>query len=120
MDKWLWCARFFKTRRLASDAVDGGKVKVGGIAVKPAKALKVGDLLHIRLEESAIEVVVAGFNEQRRPASEARLLYAETPESARRRAEAAALRALDPQPLAEAKGRPTKRDRRQLSRFREG
>lgn len=119
LDKWLWAARFYKTRSLAADAVDGGKVKVNGAAAKPAKDVKVGDRLHIRAGEQDWEVLVAGLNEQRRPAPEARLLYQETPESEQRRAQAAELRKLAPMPGEDLKGRPTKRDRRQLSRFRD-
>lgn len=119
LDKWLWAARFFKTRSLATDAVDGGKVKLNGAAVKPAKEVKVGDRLQIRAGEQDWEIVVQGVNEQRRPASEAQLLYLETPESVRRRARVAELRQLLPSPVPDQKGRPTKRDRRALSRFRE-
>ena len=120
LDKWLWAARFFKTRGQAADAVDGGKVKLNGAFAKPAKELKPGDRLHIRTEGEDWEVGVLGFNAQRRPAAEARLLYRETPESLQKRAEVAELRRLAPLPQAEAKGRPTKRDRRQLSRLRGG
>lgn len=119
LDKWLWAARFFKTRSLASDAVDGGKVKLNGAATKPAKDVKLGDRLHIRAGEQDWDIVVQGLNEQRRPASEAQLLYQETPDSVHWRAQAAELRKLAPVPGPEQKGRPTKRDRRQLSRFRE-
>ncbi len=119
LDKWLWAARFFKTRSLATDAVDGGKVKLNGAAAKPAKDVKTGDRLHIRAGDQDWEVIVQGENEQRRPASEAQLLYQETPESLQRRTEAAELRKLAPMPMPEHKGRPTKRDRRQLGRFRQ-
>ncbi len=118
LDKWLWAARFYKTRSLAADAADRGKVKVNGASAKPAKDVKPGDHLQFRAGEQVWEVVVAGLNEQRRPAPEAQLLYAETPESVRQRAQAAELRKLAPIPQADQKGRPTKRDRRQLVRFR--
>lgn len=120
LDKWLWAARFFKTRSLATAAADGGKVKLNGASVKPARELKPGDRLHIRTEgeDWEVEVEVQGFNAQRRPAAEARLLYRETPESMKQRAEAAELRRLAPLPQADAKGRPSKRDRRQLNRLR--
>lgn len=120
LDRWLWAARFFKTRSLATDAVDGGKVKLNGDAVKPAKEVKIGDRLQIRAGEQDWEIVVQGINEQRRPAPEAQLLYLETPESVQRRAQIAELRQLAPSPMPDQKGRPTKRDRRALSRFREG
>ncbi|HEX8989757.1 MAG TPA: RNA-binding S4 domain-containing protein [Rhodocyclaceae bacterium] len=118
VDKWLWAARFFKTRGLACDAVSGGKVKLNGVAVKPAHEIKPGDRLHVRAGEQDWELVVVGLNEQRRPAPEARQLYEETPESAQRRADAAELRRLSPSPTADRKGRPTKRDRRDLARLR--
>jgi len=118
LDKWLWAARFYKTRSIATDAVTGGKVKLNGAPAKPAKELKVGDRIHVRAGEQDWEVIVQSFNEQRRPAEEARLLYQETPESAQQRAQAAELRRLAPIPQFEQKGRPTKRDRRQLNRLR--
>ncbi|GAB2182197.1 RNA-binding S4 domain-containing protein [Denitratisoma sp. agr-D3] len=118
LDKWLWAARFFKTRSMAADAVDGGKVKLGGVHVKPAKEVRVGDRLHIRAGEQDYEVMVLALNEQRRPAPEARLMYEESEESVERRRQAAELRALAPAPGADSKGRPTKRDRRLLSRLR--
>jgi len=119
LDKWLWAARFYKTRSLASDAVDGGKVKLNGAATKPAKEVKPCDRLHIRAGEQDWEVIVQGLNEQRRPAAEAQLLYQETTDSAQERARAAVLRKLAPAPTADHKGRPTKRDRRDLNRFRD-
>jgi len=119
LDKWLWAARFFRTRSLATDAVDGGKVKVNGSAAKPAKDLKAGDRLRIRAGDEDWEVVVKGLSEQRRPATEARLLYQETPESQQQRTRAAELHQLDPTPAADQKGRPTKRDRRQWLRLQE-
>jgi ribosome-associated heat shock protein Hsp15 len=118
LDKWLWVARFFKTRSLATEAVDGGKIKLNGNAAKPAKELKVGDSLRIRSGDEDWEVLVMGFNEQRRPAVEARQLYAETTESVAERARMAELRKLAPGKDTGQKGRPTKRDRRQLSRLR--
>lgn len=120
LDKWLWAARFFKTRSLTTDAVDGGKVKLNGAGAKPAKDVKVGDRLHIRAGDQDWEVIVQGVNEQRRPAAEAQLLYQETPESVHQRAQVTELRKLAPMSEPELKGRPTKRDRRQMSRYREG
>jgi ribosome-associated heat shock protein Hsp15 len=119
LDKWLWAARFFKTRSLSTDAVEGGKVKVNGSAVKPAKDIKAGDRLRIRAGDEDWEIVVMALNEQRRPAAEARLLYQETPEGAQQRGRAAELHELDPVAGVDHKGRPTKRDRRQLLRLRE-
>lgn len=120
LDKWLWVALFYKTRRQAADAADGGKAKLNGAAAKPARELKPGDCLRIRTEGEDWEVDVLGFNAQRRPAAEARLLNAETPESVQKRAQAAELRRLAPLPQADTRGRPTKRDRRQLARLRGG
>lgn len=94
-------------------------VKVNGAAVKPAKDVKIGDRLQFRASDQDWEIVVQGINEQRRPAAEAQLLYEETPDSQQQRAQAAELRKLAPTPVPEQKGRPTKRDRRQLSRLRE-
>ncbi len=119
LDKWLWAARFFKTRGMAGAAIDGGKVKVNGATAKPAKAIKPGDRLHIRAGDQDWEVIVQALNDQRRPATEARLLYAETPASIVERARQAELMKLAPMPLGERKGRPTKRDRRQLASFHE-
>ena len=119
LDKWLWAARFYKTRTLASDAVDGGKVRLNGATTKPAKEVKMGDRLDIRVGDQDWEIIVQGLSAQRRPASEAQQLYEETSESIERRARVAELRRLAPTPVAEHKGRPTKRDRRQLWRFRE-
>ena len=117
LDKWLWVARFFKTRSLASAAVAGGKVKLAGVAVKPAREVKAGDRLEIRAGDQVWKVDVLGECEQRRPAAEARLLYRETPESVSARERQAELRTIAPTPLADHKGRPTKRDRRRLGEF---
>jgi ribosome-associated heat shock protein Hsp15 len=118
LDKWLWAARFFKTRSLASAAVAGGKVKVNGAVAKPSKEVRPGDTLHLRTAEQDWELVVRGLNEQRRPAPEAQQLYEETPEGRQRREEAAQLRRLAPEPGGDVKGRPTKRDRRDMDRLR--
>lgn len=121
IDKWLWAARFYKTRSLAADAVKGGKVKINGVTAKPARELKPGDRLAVHAGEQDWEVVVAGFNEQRRPAVEAQTLYRETPASIDRRGRQAELRKLAPTPTPQPdrKGRPTKRDRRRLVRIRD-
>ncbi len=119
LDKWLWAARFYKTRSVATDAVNGGKVKLNGAAAKPAKEVAPGDRIHLHAGEQDWDVVVKSLNDQRRPAPEARRLYEETAESAARRAQSAELRRLAPAPSFERKGRPTKRDRRQQSKFRD-
>ena len=119
IDKWLWAARFFKTRSLAATAVDGGRVKWNGQNVKPARELKPGDDLDIVAGELRWTVVVRGLNGQRRPAPEARLLYEETAESAARRQRVEEIRKLAPMPGANLKGRPTKKAGRQIRGFNE-
>ena len=119
IDKWLWAARFFKTRSLAAAAVDGGRVKWNGQQVKPARELKPGDELDIVAGEQRWSVVVRGVNAQRRPAPEARLLYEEAPESAARRLQQQEIRRLAPMPGADLKGRPTKKAGRLIRGFNE-
>ena len=116
IDKWLWAARFFKTRTLAADALDSGKVRVGGERVKPARLLRCGDQLQIDNGAEAWEVVVLGLSDQRAAAPVARTLYAETAAGIARRAQEAEHRKLFPEPGAAIKGRPSKRERRQLSK----
>ena len=119
IDKWLWAARFFKTRSLAAAAVDGGRIKWNGQQVKPARELKPGDELDIVAGESRWTVVVRGVNAQRRPAPEARLLYEETAESAASRLQQQEIRRLAPMPGADLKGRPTKKAGRLIRGFNE-
>lgn len=116
IDKWLWAARFFKTRSLATDAVDNGKVRLGGERIKPARAVHVGDLLNIDNGAQAWEVQVLGLSDQRGGAPVARLLYGETAASVIRRENTAEQHKLFREPGSTIKGRPTKRDRRQLSK----
>jgi len=119
IDKWLWAARFFKTRSLAADAVECGKVLVNDTRVKPAKLLVAGDSLTIRLGHYQHGIVVLALSNKRGPAIEAHKLYQETEESRRRR-EVLALE-LKAQPKATAhEGRPTKRDRREIEKFKSG
>jgi ribosome-associated heat shock protein Hsp15 len=117
LDKWLWAARFFKTRALASDAVDGGKVHLNGQRVKSARALKPGDRLGIRRGTELMEVVVLELSQNRGPATSAQTLYEETAESRSRREEEAERRRMTPQ-APHPVGRPDKRSRRQIIRFR--
>jgi ribosome-associated heat shock protein Hsp15 len=115
IDKWLWAARFFKTRSLAAEAIESGKVTINETRVKPAKAIGIGDRLVIRLGQYHFEIVVLALSNKRGPAPQAQKLYRESDESRARRTEIAAnLKAL-PQPTF--KGRPTKRDRREIERF---
>lgn len=112
IDKWLWAARFFKARSLAVAAINNHKVKCNGERIKPAHDLKPGDELEIIAGESRFVVLVQGLSAQRRPAPEARLLYAETVESVAARAAQMELRRLAPVPGSNLKGRPTKKEGR--------
>jgi ribosome-associated heat shock protein Hsp15 len=117
LDKWLWAARFFKTRRLAVEAIDGGKVQIDGQRVKPARAVHPGTTLIIRKESLEWEVRVLAVSRQRRPAAEAALLYTETAESRARREAQIQNRREQGQGPGGPGERPTKRDRRQIQRF---
>jgi ribosome-associated heat shock protein Hsp15 len=119
LDKWLWAARFYKTRSLAADAIAGGKVHWNAQTVKPAREVKPGDELEISAGELRWTVIVRGLNHQRRPAPEARLLYEETPESAARRQRLEESRRLAPVPGAGLRGRPTKKAGRLIRGFNE-
>lgn len=117
IDKWLWAARFYKTRSLAAQAVEGGKVRWNGERTKPARELKAGDRLLIHIGEFEWDVVVCGLSTRRGPASVARALYEETADSSARRAQQIAQRKLWQDPSSDLQGRPTKRDRRELERW---
>lgn len=119
LDKWLWAARFFKTRGLATQAVEGGRVRVNDARVKPAKELRPGDRLRVHIGEYEWELTVLALAERRGPAEVARTLYQESEDSQRRRAEQAAQRRLAASPAAELRGRPTKKAGRQIRRFTE-
>ena len=119
VDKWLWAARFFKTRSLATEAIHGGHVRLNGSPVKPARDVRLGDTLDITVSHQHWTVVVRGLNEQRRPASEAQLLYEETEESRTRRETVREAQRLAPSPGSELRGRPTKKARRQIRGFNE-
>ncbi len=115
IDKWLWAARFFKTRALAVDAVESGKVTMNEARIKPAKAIGAGDRLVIRLGQYHFDIEVLAISNRRGPAPEAQKLYRETDESRARRAVIAEHNKVLPLPTF--KGRPTKRDRRDIERF---
>lgn len=117
IDKWLWAARFFKTRSLATDAVGGGKIKLNGAPTKASRDVRIGDRLDIFNGETRWEVVVRALSEKRGPASEARLLYEETADSIAAREAEQMRRKFETEPASDIHGRPTKRDRRQLDRF---
>ena len=112
LDRWLWAARFFRTRALASAAVAGGKVHCNGAAVKPARAVRIGDLLRVQRGQERFDLAVSGLSTRRGPAAEAMTLYAETPESRARRERERESRRLAPAP--DPGQRPDKRARRRL------
>lgn len=116
IDKWLWAARFFKTRSLAAEAVDRGRVRIGGEPVTPARNVKLNDKIFVDNGSDRWEVVVLGISDKRGPAPVARELYRETEDSITRRENDAEARRLFPEPGSSIKGRPTKRDRRAISR----
>jgi ribosome-associated heat shock protein Hsp15 len=119
IDKWLWAARFFKTRALAVEAIERGRVQVAGQSVKPAREVKQGDVIEVRQAQIERTVVVCGLSAQRGPAPVAQKLYQETPESVTKRELAATQQRLAPEPAhAIDHGRPTKRDRRDIDRAR--
>ena len=118
IDKWLWAARFFKTRSLATDAVGGGKVEVNGEHAKPAKAVKIGDEVRLRLGPYEHVLIVRGLSDRRGSATIAQTLYEETAASREAREKLSAQLKMAPAPFVyEEKGRPTKKDRRDLARF---
>ena len=119
IDKWLWAARFFKTRSLAAQAVSGGHVQMEDQRIKASRRLRRGELVHIRRGTQVWDVVVLGLRDQRRPAPEAQTLYEETPASIERRTSEQARREQRAMRRAQAYGRPTKRDRRALAQWRE-
>jgi len=116
LDKWLWAARFFKTRQLAVDAVNGGHVHLDGKRVKPSKEVHIGSRLHVRRDALEWEITVKALPAQRRPAAEAALCYEEAAESVARRQRMQEQLRLTRQE-APAPGRPSKRDRRMIHRF---
>ncbi len=120
IDKWLWAARFYKTRTLASEEIDKGRVQVNGVAVKPAREVRAGDTLYLRIGVISRTVVVKGVSDKRGPAPVAALLFEETPESIALRAATAEQHRLAPEPaLSLTQGRPTKRDRRDSEKVRQ-
>lgn len=117
LDKWLWAARFFRTRAKAKEAIEGGKVHIGGARGKPSRELQVGEVLKIRQGWDEKTVVVRALSDQRRGAPEAQALYEETAESIERREREAASRKMANASIF-TDGRPTKRDRRQITDFK--
>jgi len=120
LDKWLWAARFFKTRSLASQEITKGRVQVNQQLAKPARDIRPGDTVWIKRGDTAITVVIQALSAIRGPAPAAQQLYAETPESIAKREKAAEMRRLAPEPARQIEqGRPTKRDRRLIDRLRD-
>jgi len=119
VDKWLWAARFFKTRSIATDAIAKNHVRVDGQRIKPSRTVQVGDTVQIEKTPYTFDVTVLGLNDKRRPASEASLLYAETEESIAARQDQSMKHKLDYQMRAglAGEGRPSKKQRRQIIRF---
>ena len=117
IDKWLWAARFFKTRSLAQQAIAAGRVKLGDVRVKASHPIKPSDSLSIRIGELEWQVVVSALSDKRGPAEQARKLYRETEASRAERERRMDLRRWGAEPASALKGRPTKRDRRRIEDF---
>ncbi|MBI0326246.1 RNA-binding S4 domain-containing protein [Burkholderia plantarii] len=120
IDKWLWAARFFKTRSLAADAVEKGRVRIGGAPVKPSKDVRVGDRVEVTIDTAVWQVDVLGICDLRGPAAIAQTLYAETGEGRAKRLAEQDRRRHYREPAAELHGRPTKRDRRIIDKLSNG
>jgi ribosome-associated heat shock protein Hsp15 len=120
IDKWLWAARFFKTRSLAADAVEKGRVRIGGATVKPSKDVRVGDSVEIQIEQVLWQLEVLGICDVRGPATVAQTLYAETAEGREKRLAEQDRRRTYREPAAGMHGRPTKRDRRVIDKLSGG
>lgn len=118
LDKWLWCARFYKTRAQATQAVTGGKVHLNGERAKPAHSLRIGDQVTLSIQGATAEIDVLGLPVRRGPAAEAQTHYAETPESLARRARLREQHRLADMSRPRPQGRPDKRERRQLGKIR--
>lgn len=118
IDKWLWAARFYKTRSLATEAVSGGKVHLNNDRVKPSRNIKVGDQLKVTRGQYEFIVVVTGLNQQRRPAKEAECLYVESNESIEKRTELALTLKVVNANMPYSENRPSKKQRRQIVKFK--
>jgi len=119
LDKWLWAARFFKTRGLAAEAAAGGKVSINGSRAKPAKLVQVGDSMRIRIGPYDWLVTVRAVTERRGSSRDAHLLYDETTEGRAARERLAEAHKIAPAPTYQGKGRPTKKQRREIERLEE-
>ena len=119
LDKWLWAARFFKTRTLATEAVNGGKVELNGLRPKPSKEVKIGDLIRVRVGPFVHALTVRALSDRRGPASAAALLFEESADSIAARERLREQHRLAPSAQYDEGGRPTKKDRRTMSAFEE-
>jgi len=117
LDKWLWAARFYKTRTLASQAIEGGKVHVNGERVKASRIIKIGDAVSVSREQVVMNFIICSLNMQRRPANEAQALYEETAESISRRQQTMEQNKLLGAMMPKSAGRPSKKDRRKIAKF---
>ena len=121
LDKWLWAARFYKTRKLAAEAVAGGKIHLNGQRTKPGKEVKIGSKLMISKDHYTWDIAITGINSQRRPAKEAVLLYEETAESLTKRQQQVAQQREEKALFNQSHDqRPNKKQRRQIHRFKQG
>lgn len=118
LDKWLWATRFYKTRHLAAEAINGGHVRHNGKRVKPSRVIQLADKLSIHKTPFTFEIIVEGLSIRRGPAKEAQLLYCESEDSIKKRETLAAQRKLDAAQFPHAERRPDKRDRRRIIRFK--
>lgn len=118
IDKWLWAARFYKTRTLATESIDGGHVRLNDVRIKPAHGVKPGDRIVVTNSDQRWELIVLQLSEKRGSATIARTLYEETPDSIAARAAMQEQRRLQHEPADDLRGRPTKRDRRSMGRVR--
>lgn len=118
LDKWLWASRFFKTRAVAVESINGGRVHLNGVRVKPARAIRCGDELKITRGTERYHVIVMGLNDKRRPAKEAVLMYEETEESIQSREDANELNRLQSANIKQPTHKPNKRERRVMDKFK--
>ena len=119
LDKWLWASRFFKTRKASVDAINGGKVRLNGVRVKPSRNVQLNDRLNITRNNEKYLVTVEGLNDKRRPAKEAELLYSEDKESIEARESEREIKRINNASVAMPSTKPNKKQRRQINKFRQ-
>ena len=118
LDKWLWAARFFKTRAIAVEAIKGGKVHLNNTRVKPSRLVHIGDQIDVTRGVDRYHCVIEGLNDKRRPAKEAQLLYVESEESLQKREEEQAMRKIQNASVARPDKKPNKKQRRRIIQFK--